>query len=241
MEKIANYIKSGKGNGLLFLVATALITTILWMFLFKQLYNDIKPQLIMAANEILPITVKDSKVTDPLDTYKRINITLNDKEDINQTFPIILDTREEPENFDNLPSGLFIGKSNVKLKLPSEIKIISWQDGIWDKKTINEFLDSETFSFMLSVIMVAILSIILIIKTFIAAILEKYILSSQIKDINLNFNIFMRLSAILISITELIALIISFMTGIRIGLLPQILIVLFLAYMFFTQQRKTEK
>lgn len=242
MEKIVNYIKSGKGNGLLFLVATALITTIFWMLLFKQFYNDVKPQILLASEQILPITVKDSQITEPLDTYKKVDIMFGDKEETDKTFPIILDTRAEPENFDKLPIGLFIGKNNVKLKLPSEIKTLSWQDGIWNKNTLEEFLDyiSGTFSFMLSIIIVAIFSIILVIKTAIAAFLEKYIIGPILKVDSLNFDTFMRLSAVLISITELILLGLSFLTGIRVGILPQIFVILLIAYAFLAQQKKAE-
>ena len=241
MEKITNYIKSGKGNGLLFLLATALIITIFWMFLFKQIYNGIKPQLLLAADDILPITVENSQITSPLDTYKKIDIMFGSKEETNKIFPIVLDTREEPESFAAFPMGLFINKNTVNIKFPSEIKVLTWQNGTWDKNLAEEFLNyfSTTFSLIISILMVFALSIFLLIKTFLSAYLGKYIVAPLVKDTNPNFSVFMRLSAILVSITELIILAISFFTGLRIGMFPQIFIVLILFYGFFTRQKNT--
>ena len=242
MEKIVNYIKSGKGNGLLFLLATALIVTIFWMFLFKQIYNGIKPQLLLAADEFLPITVENSQVKEPLDSYKRVDILFGSKEETNKIFPIILDTREEPESFTNIPMGLFIDRKNINIKFPSEIKVIPWQDGVWDKSIAEDFLDyfSSTFSFIISILMVILLSVFLAIKTFIVAILGKYIVKPLLKDNSTDFSPFMRLSAILVSLTELVLLGLSFLTGLRIGIFPQIFIVLILFYGFFLQQKNIE-
>lgn len=240
MDKIVTYIKSGKGNGLLFLVATALITTIFWMFLFKQIYNDIKPQILIAADDILPITVKNSQITEPLENYKKIDIKLGSEEGSNNTFPVILDTREEIADTTDIPVGLFLDKNGATLKIPNEIKRIPYQDGLWDKAAVEEFLNyfSTVFSLIISLIMVAILSLILIVKTIIAAAFGKYIISPLAKDTTFTFPMFMRLCAILISVTELLLLLISFASGIRIGIIPQILVISLLTYGFLMQTKK---
>ena len=62
MEKIFLYIKQGKGHGLLFLLATAIITTIIFSFSLKTVLNDIKPKALLVAEDFLPIEIKNKEI-----------------------------------------------------------------------------------------------------------------------------------------------------------------------------------
>lgn len=61
MEKIKLYIRRGKGIGLLFLLASAVLATMFLMISLKSAYTEIKPEVVLVANEFLPITVKGGK------------------------------------------------------------------------------------------------------------------------------------------------------------------------------------
>lgn len=50
MEKIKLYIRRGKGIGLLFLLASAVLATMFLMISLKSAYTEIKPEVVLVAN-----------------------------------------------------------------------------------------------------------------------------------------------------------------------------------------------
>lgn len=76
MEKLVNYVKNGKGIGLLFLLASATIVTLLFVMVFRNFYSSFSPEMLKAADELLPITVKNGQIVNPADTYKEIGVNL---------------------------------------------------------------------------------------------------------------------------------------------------------------------
>lgn len=79
MEKIKLYIRRGKGIGLLFLLASAVLATMFLMISLKSAYTEIKPEVVLVANEFLPITVKGGKIVEPANAYKRIELDFGGK------------------------------------------------------------------------------------------------------------------------------------------------------------------
>jgi hypothetical protein len=73
MKKIVTYIKQGKGTGLLFLLAGAVIMTLFFIIPAKEMVKDIEPKIMLVAKDFLPITIENKKITTPTDTYKKLD------------------------------------------------------------------------------------------------------------------------------------------------------------------------
>ena len=113
MEKIKLYIRRGKGIGLLFLLASAVLATMFLMISLKSAYTEIKPEVVLVANEFLPITVKGGKIVEPANAYKRIELDFGGKGEKKDLFPVVLDTRNEVSSVPTEPQGLFITTDTV--------------------------------------------------------------------------------------------------------------------------------
>ena len=57
MEKFVNYVRNGKGIGLLFMLAASVVVTIVMLLVAKNFYGEMRPQALIVANDFLPITV----------------------------------------------------------------------------------------------------------------------------------------------------------------------------------------
>ena len=141
MEKIRTYIKKGKGLGFLFLLASAVVMTIFMMFILKQTYSEMRPKVMLVADEILPITVSQGKITNPVDTYKRLDIQLGDKEE-SDIFPVVLDTRNEAAELPKAKMGLFIMSDVIYWVMEDQVKRYPLRDGEMTKPVLEEKLDT---------------------------------------------------------------------------------------------------
>lgn len=242
MEKIVNYIKFGKGNGLLFLLATTVLITIFWLLFFKQFYNDFRPQLISVAEQITPITVQDGRIVKPEDTYKRLELKIGDDTSSDSIFPVVLDTREPVSELPKEKVGLFIMSDVVYLIAPTEIKKVTLKDGVWTLQSVEEFLNyfSGVISMVISVVMIAVLFGLMLIKTLIAAALGKWAVKKFSKIENINFDTFMRLGALLLCAIEIVCVGLVFFMGLHVGWLLQVLIAILFIFLFFNKDRKLQ-
>ena len=76
MEKLKNYILNGKGMGLLFLLASAVVMAVVSMFIFRSIYQDVKPSVILVAQDVLPVTIKNKEIVEPQNMYKKLSINI---------------------------------------------------------------------------------------------------------------------------------------------------------------------
>ena len=242
MEKIVNYIKFGKGNGLLFLLATTVLITIFWLLFFKQFYNDFRPQLISVAEQITPITVQNGHIVKPEDTYKRLELKIGDDTNSDSIFPVVLDTREPVSELPKEKIGLFIMSDVVYLIAPTEIKKVSLKDGVWTLQSVEEFLNyfSGVISMVISVVMITVLFGMMLIKTLLASALGKWAVEKFAKVENLSFDMFMRLSALVICLIEVGCIGLVFFMGVHIGWLLQVLIATLCIFFFFNKERNLQ-
>ena len=148
MEKIINYIKNGKGLGLLFLLAGSVLITIMYMFVAKEMIKNFEPKVMLIANDFLPLTVNEQKITSPLDTYKRIEINLSDDEQSKDLFPVVLDTKNKNQDLKNEKIGLFITQDSIILKTFNDTKNLKLKDGVYDSnKCILKLLEKYHLSY----------------------------------------------------------------------------------------------
>lgn len=142
MEKIWEYVKRGKGWGLLFLLAYAVLLTIFIMFNVKTVYNALEPQIGLISRDFLPLTVVQNKIVDPINTYKRMNINLGSDEQTDAFFPIVLDTRDDVSEVPQEKQGLFVMKDMVYVITQDQIRKFNLSDGVLDEKGFNEILNN---------------------------------------------------------------------------------------------------
>lgn len=211
MEKIKTYIKNGKGLGFLFLLASAVLMTIFVIFLLKQTYNEMRPKVMLVADEILPITVSGGKITNPLDVYKRVDVQLGNDNDASDVFPVVLDTKSETTEIPKAEVGLFVMRDVVYLLMEDEVKRFPLKDGNMTKSVLEEKLDAVlgVFSLAVSMVLIAILFVFSLLETVVLAGLGGFLLKIFKTEKVFSFDVLMRLSAVMVAVIEVAGLIFS--------------------------------
>lgn len=235
MNKIITYIKQGKGAGLLFLLAGAVIMTLFSIISAKEVFKDIEPKIMLVAEDFLPITIKDKKIISPQDTYKRIDLDLSLDSSNKDIFPIVLDTKNETPDLTNEKLGLFITKDNAIALTNANLRKIEYIDGTYDINTFKQLYQQTIgkVSLIASIIFIGFFFLNLLTKAIILVLIGLLLLKIQKSKNPLNFISLMRLSSIIIASIEIIniALVTIFLiptTGLHILLLGTILEFLYL-------------
>lgn len=173
MEKIINYVRNGKGIGLLFMLAAAVIVTIFMLLVAKNFYGEMRPQALMVANDFLPITVRGGQIVEPADTYKRVNLKFGDTGTAKDYIAVVLDTREEAKALPREEPGIFIYKNMISLVSQNKTQSYDLQDGVWDKDSVEKLFDSVVgvLSGAIAVVLIGVLFVVCLFKTFMAAVL----------------------------------------------------------------------
>ena len=205
MDKIITYIKRGSGFGFIFLLAIAVLRTIPIMLELKSSYVDLQPKIMLIANDFLPITVKDGKIIEPANTYKKLELQLGDRNSKSTPLPVVLDTREETSVVPNEKEGLFVMTDMIYFISDKRIQKYNLQDGIMDKEKFEKALETTSglVSLLMVVFWVVIFSINGIIKTLLAAIIGLFALRLMKKENVFGFKSLTRLSSLLISLSML--------------------------------------
>jgi len=233
MEKFINYIKNGKGNGLIFLLAAAVLVTIFFVFMIKQLYTDIRPRILLAAEDLLPISVEGGKIISPVDTYKTLELKLDEKD--KDSFLVVLDTKSEHIDISTNKSGLFITKDMLYLVTPNEVKKVTLVDGVFDMPRFTDMMNQAAgaFSLVLSVVCVGVLFLVFLVKTLIVAGLGKLIYKAENKERTIDFSVLMRMGAVLVAGVEFLFFAIGFAGGYMLsGMVRLVIEVLFIWLLF---------
>lgn len=206
MEKVVNYVRNGKGVGLLFILASSILVTIMTLLAVKSFYGEARPQFLMVAEDFLPITVKDGKIIEPADTYKRVELDLGEKGSKDDIFSVVLDTRENTTVLSKGENGLYIYKDAVHLVSPREVRVYNLQDGVWNRGNIEQLIDSSVGIIfgLVAIVLIGVLFIVLLFKTFIAALIGSLAQKITSKENSLDMPALMRLCAIGVSTFELL-------------------------------------
>lgn len=212
MEKIANYIKNGKGLGLLFLLAASVLITLVIMLNVKDIYKAIHPQALLIAEDILPLTIQNHKVVAPTNAYKELNLSIGDTKTDNFSFPIVLDTRSESSEMPKAKQGLYIMTDALYMISPAQIRRIEYKnDGVIDLAAFENLANSlsSTFFIIAAIGIISAFFLSALFKTWLAALIglfgQKFITSNTKYDIG----ILMRLCAVLTAGIEVLSFILS--------------------------------
>lgn len=141
MNKLLTYIKHGKGYGLLFLLASAVVITILYMINFKTVFSEIKPQIELVAEDFLPITIKDKQIVSHPNTYKSVYLQLGDATKSDFNLPIIMNTQDTYAQLPKEKTAIYLSKEYFHIITPNEIKKIEYSDGTYDINTFKKLMN----------------------------------------------------------------------------------------------------
>lgn len=239
MEKLANYIKNGKGLGFLFLLAASVIMTIFIMLSLKQVYADVSPQVTKIANEILPIVVKEGQIVSPENVYKKFDIHLGNYDNKIDVFPVVFDTQNESTMIPKTESGIFIMRDVIYLIMQDEVRRISFKDGEFNQsmfeEKINSFLGFS--SLVVATIMILLFFVFTLVKTLILILLGKLLLKVKQPINTWATDVLVRLSAVVVAGIELLCFCLS-LFGLPITWLYQFIVEIILVWLFINQEVK---
>ena len=206
MEKIVNYVRNGKGLGLLFLLAISVLMTIAMLLAAKSFYGDMRPDVLLVANDFLPITVENNKIVSPANTYKRVDLKLGHTGTAADNFAIVLDTRDNATALPKNAQGVYIYKDTIYVASARKIQNYDLPNGVWDKDSFEGLLDSVigVISGVIGVVLVVLLFISGLFKTCVAAILGLLAQKVMSREKPLDMSALMRLCAIGISAMEIL-------------------------------------
>ncbi len=212
MEKITNYIKNGKGFGLLFLLAASVIIALIMMFSLKDIYKAIRPQALLIAEDILPLTIQNHKVINPVNTYKKLNLTIGETKADSASFPIILDTRSDSSEMPKEKQGLYIMSDAVYMISPAQIRRIEYKnDGVIDLAAFENLADylSSIFFIIAAIGIILVFFLSALFKTWLAALIGLFGQKFITNDASYDMGILMRLCAVLTASIEVFSFILS--------------------------------
>lgn len=232
MDKFINYIKGGKGNGLIFLLAAAVLVTIFFVFTIKQVYTDAKPRILLAAEDLLPITVEGGKVVSPADTYKTLELKLDERD--KNSFLVVLDTKSDNIEVSTDKTGLFISKDMLYLVTPNEVKKISFVDGVFDMARFTDIMNQAIgmFSLIVSVVSVGVLFLVFLVKSLIVAGIGKFMYKVEKKEDVVDFSLLMRVGSVFVAAVEFLFLSIGFIGGYMLSGMTRLILEIVLLWLF---------
>ena len=229
MKKIIDYILRGKGLGFLFLLASSVIMATAYMCMFKFICNDIKPSIMLVAEEVLPIKVENGKIVEPHNVYKETAIKIGEDKEKSDELKVVLDTRDDVV-YDKVGDGIYITKDSFIASL-GKVKKVGLSDGYFDVETFKGWFNRYlgTLSVVLSIVIIATSFVGGLIKSLVAMLIMKIVVKTKFEYV-LDKNQLMRLCAIVVATFEVLSLILSL--GVNVSINGIVLYLILLACIF---------
>lgn len=242
MEKIFTFIKQGKGIGLLFILASAVLITLMFSFVAKDIFSEIRPKLMLTAEDFLPITIKGGRIVEPANVYKRVTLDLGESGKAGDLFPVVLDTRNDSIEAPKEKYGLFLMRDTVYMVSPTQIRKFALQDGVWTMAEFEKLLDYVTgmFSSIAIVVMIAVFFIGGLFKAWVASVVGVLGLKLAKKSGAFDMMQLMRLNALSVSVLGVLVYALSIWSNINITGLQSFVVVLVLEFWYLFKEGKAE-
>ena len=122
MNKILNYVKSGKGYGIAFIFAFTLIISVFTGVEIKILGNDFVPTMQNIADKLLPVKIENGVIVEPENTVKSFALEVNDQ----VVFPIVLDTTVDVIDTAGLQPGIYISKKSLYAVGENDTRVLNY-------------------------------------------------------------------------------------------------------------------
>ena len=214
MKNILNYIAKGKGYGLVFLLASSIVIALVYVFIFKNLCKEVEPSLFLVAEDILPITVKDGKVVEPVNKYKDLDLKVTQ----NESLKVVLDTRDEVvKNIDKY--GFYISKEGLSVAINGEIRKIELVDGVIDiekfKSWYNVFIGAVgVYNSIIAIVASFVIALFKVLMILLCCVINKKFAKDKILLSNEQI---MRLASIWVAGAEVLLLLFKVLLGVMLS------------------------
>lgn len=164
MKKIIDYITSGKGFGILPLLAFSVIAAIVISIKMKDFSTSMIPAAQETANQILPIKIEHGRVITPDNINQTFKIKLSDKFPEVQ-LPFVVNTTVDTLNPTKLKEGLYltrtafytVGKRQTKVMALSDSLDIPQGDYTDFFKDVANYVIAFMFSFFVIIFFIGLL------------------------------------------------------------------------------------
>ena len=200
---------------MLFLLATAVLSALVVTISLRNVYAEVKPDVLLVADEFLPLTFKGGKIVQPADAYKKIDVDLGGKGREEDIFPIVLDTKHDAATF--VPAGdkgLFILSDTIYSLSGGEIRRVSLAtqaDGLFTADEFTKMLNNAAgvVSSLVSVGLVVLSFLLYLLKAWLIALLLRLGQKLSKKEVLPQFLQLMRLSAVIVAVLEAFVLLLG--------------------------------
>ena len=126
MKKLLNYVKSGKGCGIMWLLVFTLFVSAFMGVGVKILGNEFVPTLQNVADKLLPIKTENGVIVEPENTVKSFALEVNGQ----ALFPIVLDTTVDTIDTSGLQPGIYISKKSLYAVGQSETRVLNFSQNM---------------------------------------------------------------------------------------------------------------
>lgn len=130
MQKVWNYIIDGKGMGLKYLSAFALLSALIISVILKIGGDLLVPYAQDVAEQMLPIRIENGIVVEPYNTLKTAKIRLDDSSD-KFTLPLVIDTRYDTLDTNGLQQGVYMTRTTLYTVNNNEVRVVKLKDNMY--------------------------------------------------------------------------------------------------------------
>ncbi|MBQ8631829.1 MAG: DUF1189 family protein [Alphaproteobacteria bacterium] len=146
MNKIFNYISSGTGFGIKFILIISLIASITTTLNLRDNARIAIPYAQQAADKLLPVTISNNTITNPTDTFRDATLVLGTSNEQPLLLPIILNTTVDSLDATRLPAGIYLTRKYIYTVNDNQIRTTQYPESLKLEKqdytkTFSDFLN----------------------------------------------------------------------------------------------------
>ncbi len=150
MNKILNYISSGTGFGIKFILIITLLASIKTTLNLRDNAKIAIPYAQQTADKLLPITISNNVITNPADTFRDASINLGTFNDQPMLLPIILNTTVDSLDATKLPTGIYLTRKYIYTVNNNQIRTTQYPESLKLEKqdyteVFSDFLNQMAF------------------------------------------------------------------------------------------------
>ena len=150
MKKILNYITSGTGFGIKFILIITVIASITTALNLRNKARIAIPFAQQTADKLLPITIRNNVITDPADAFRDATVNLGTFNGQPMFLPIILDTTVDSLEATKLPDGVYLTRKYIYIVNNNQIRTTQYPESLKLEKqdyteVFSDFLNQMAF------------------------------------------------------------------------------------------------
>lgn len=217
MEKLINYICNGQGRGLKILFLFILIMSVAKGIQFRIEADSFAPIAQAVAEQMLPIKVENGVVVEPVDVVRTASLSFGNQ---SYNLPLVLDTRYDTLDTTSLKPGAYLTRTTLYMVNNGDIRIKNLS-GSFDlpkgdyTKDFAAMLNWTIIGVVLfsALVLFAVYYLLTIFYAW-CSVAISYILSKKnfVTKQNLDINVRMRLSVCCLIMTNIICIILNYLT-----------------------------